>query len=220
MGNGAVTLAIVTWVILQVAAAGHPSLVGAVAVCATDARYEDDMHYQGGCLLSENLSWGSWLMHVLSQPPDPTALGSAAQPGAWREQWLARLSALEPLAAKWMRHPSRDDPYWAVGSARPHARDIRVPLLLLGGTHAGGYINSVAALAAEGATSAPVTALVGPWSHNYPHISPNGPQVRRPHLPTVVFWGVYGRRSLLRNVVLCNIVTLLKQLVLLLLTQC
>eukprot|EP00873_Tetraselmis_striata_P015498 jgi/Tetstr1/435762/TSEL_024655.t1 len=162
---------------LQVAAAGHPSLVGAVAVCATDARYEDDMHYQGGCLLSENLSWGSWLMHVLSQPPDPTALGSAAQPGAWREQWLARLSALEPLAAKWMRHPSRDDPYWAVGSARPHARDIRVPLLLLGGTHAGGYINSVAALAAEGATSAPVTALVGPWSHNYPHISPNGPQV-------------------------------------------
>ena len=158
---------------LQAATIGHPSLIGAVAVCATDQRFEDDMHYQGGCLLGENLNWGSWLMHTVSQPPDPQSVGEEN----WRSQWLSRLSTLEPLAAKWMRHSSQKDPYWDVGSCGTETvKNIRVPLLLVGGSKAGGYANSIPRLAAN-AVNSKVTTLMGPWSHNYPHISPNGPQV-------------------------------------------
>uniref|UniRef100_A0A061R6I9 Amino acid adenylation domain protein n=1 Tax=Tetraselmis sp. GSL018 TaxID=582737 RepID=A0A061R6I9_9CHLO len=173
--NGQVLMMGCSWggfTALQVAAAGHPALVGAVAVCATDKRYDDDMHYQGGCLLQENLSWGSWLMHTLSQPPDPTVVGE----DAWREQWLARLSALEPLSAKWMRHCRGDDGYWSVGSCCDQATNIKVPMLLVGGAAAGGYINSIPRIASN-AVNSKVTTVMGPWSHNYPHISPNGPQI-------------------------------------------
>lgn len=162
------------FIALQVAMKGHPALAGAVAVCASDRRFEDDMHYQGGCLLSENLSWGAWLMHTVSQPPDPASVGQ----GRWREQWLGRLGSLEPLAGRWMRHGMADDAYWAVGSSNAaKMAGIAVPLLLVGGSRAGGYINSIPRLAAKGAVGSKVTAVMGPWSHNYPHISPNGPQV-------------------------------------------
>ena len=41
---------------LQIAARQPPSLGAIVTVCSTDDRYTDDVHYMGGCLLSDNLS--------------------------------------------------------------------------------------------------------------------------------------------------------------------
>jgi uncharacterized protein len=73
-----------------------------------------------------------------------------------------------------MEH-SKEDAYWAQGSVKHVYGNIDVPMLLLGGTHGGGYHNSVARMA-EGITNAPVAAVVGPWSHNMPHVSPLGPQ--------------------------------------------
>ena len=49
-------------------------------VCSTDDRYADDAHYMGGCLLNENLTWGS-VLFTLNAP--------AARPGA-RRRALAR----------------------------------------------------------------------------------------------------------------------------------
>ncbi|SVA50447.1 uncharacterized protein METZ01_LOCUS103301, partial [marine metagenome] len=43
---------------LQVAALRPPSLKAIYSVCSTDDRYSDDVHYMGGCLLNENISWG------------------------------------------------------------------------------------------------------------------------------------------------------------------
>src|SRR6185295_16138301 len=44
---------------LQVAALRPPALKAIVTVCSTDDRYADDMHYMGGCLLNDNLWWGT-----------------------------------------------------------------------------------------------------------------------------------------------------------------
>jgi uncharacterized protein len=172
--NGQVVLFGVSWsgfIAMQVAALEAPpaALCGVISVCATDSRFADDMHFQGGALLTENLSWSSWLMHTLSQPPDPLTVGAG-----WLERWRVRASALQPLAPKWMGH-STEDLYWSAGSVKHRYDCISVPMLLVGGTHGGGYHNSIARMA-EACTRAPVTAVVGPWSHNMPHTSPLGPQ--------------------------------------------
>ena len=53
---------------LQVAARRPPELKAIITVCSTDDRYLDDVHYMGGCLLNENLTWGSVLMSLQRLP--------------------------------------------------------------------------------------------------------------------------------------------------------
>ena len=59
-----------------------PSLRAVCAVCATDERASDDMHWMGGSLLGENLAWGAWLLDSLAAPPVPVAssVGTASPP--------------------------------------------------------------------------------------------------------------------------------------------
>lgn len=59
-----------------------PSLRAVCAVCATDERASDDMHWMGGSLLGENLAWGAWLLDSLAVPPVPVAssVGTASPP--------------------------------------------------------------------------------------------------------------------------------------------
>jgi predicted acyl esterase len=84
-----------------------------VAACASDDRFADDMHYKGGALLSENASWGAWLLHTAAQPPDPLADGQTAAGGAdertWHARWLERLEALTPPHSRWLRHSAAED---------------------------------------------------------------------------------------------------------------
>jgi uncharacterized protein len=44
---------------LQVAARQPPALRAVITVASTDDRYADDVHYMGGCMLGDNLSWAS-----------------------------------------------------------------------------------------------------------------------------------------------------------------
>ena len=44
---------------LQVAARQPPALKAVVSLCSTVDRYNDDVHFMGGCLLGDNLDWGS-----------------------------------------------------------------------------------------------------------------------------------------------------------------
>lgn len=96
---------------LQVAALAPPALKAIVTTCASDDRYADDMLYMGGCLLNDNLQYGSTLLAGLAMPPDPLIVGNR-----WRDMWLERLSAIEiPPAGRWMQHSNRDA-YWRSGS--------------------------------------------------------------------------------------------------------
>jgi len=145
---------------LQIAALRPPALRSVVSVCASDDRYADDAHYMGGCLLNENFSWGAALFALVAQAPDPVLVGDG-----WREIWRDRLAAAEPFAARWLRHPLRDD-YWRHGSVCEDYGRIACPVYALGGW-ADGYSNAVPRLLANlpGARR----GLVGPWAHVYPH---------------------------------------------------
>ncbi len=51
---------------LQVAALRPPELGAIVTSCSTDDRYADDMHYMGGCLLTDSLDWGTMFQGLLA----------------------------------------------------------------------------------------------------------------------------------------------------------
>ena len=153
---------------LQVAARRPPALKAILVVCASDDRYADDAHYMGGCLLNENLNWGSVLFHSTAYPPDPAVVGDR-----WRALWQQRLQALPLFPAQWMRHPHRDD-YWRRGSVADDYGAIDCPVYVIGGW-ADAYTNAVPRLVAG--LSAPCKGLIGPWAHVYPHDGVPGPAI-------------------------------------------
>jgi putative CocE/NonD family hydrolase len=154
---------------LQIAALAPPALKAIVTTCASDDRFADDMHYMGGCLLSDNLQYGATLFTWLATPPDPAIVGDR-----WRQMWRERLAALdEPPAARWMRHPTRDA-YWRSGSVCENYAGISAAVLAVGGW-ADGYVNAVLRLL-EGLPG-PRKGLIGPWGHAFPHVGTPGPRV-------------------------------------------
>lgn len=153
---------------LQVAARRPPALKAIMTLCAADDRYADDAHYMGGCLINENLQWGSVLMAYNALPPDPEIVGEA-----WRAMWHERLEHATAFPARWMEHPHRDT-YWQHGSVCEDYGDIECPVYAIGGW-ADGYSNAVPRLLEN--LSAPRKGLVGPWSHMFPHQGQPGPTI-------------------------------------------
>lgn len=162
---------------LQIAARQPPSLGAIVTVCSTDDRYTDDVHYMGGCLLSDNLSWASTMFAYNSCPPDPAVVGEN-----WRELWLDRLENSGLWLETWLRHQHRDD-YWRHGSIDEDYSAVQVPVFAVSGW-ADGYSNAVFRLLAE--LDVPTRGLIGPWSHKYPHLGEPGPAIG--FLQEVVAW--------------------------------
>jgi len=76
--NGAVGMFGISWGgfnSLQVAAHAPAALKAIITVFAADDRYADDAHYMGGCLLNENLIWGTAFYMYNALPPDPEIVG-------------------------------------------------------------------------------------------------------------------------------------------------
>ena len=153
---------------LQVAALDPPALKAIITLCSTDDRYADDAHYMGGCLLNENMQWGSILMLYTALPPDPDVVGDR-----WREMWMQRLEALQPFPAVWMGHQARDE-YWRHGSVCEDYAAIKCPVYAVGGW-ADGYSNAIPRLMEN--LSCPKKGLIGPWAHTFPHDGVPGPAI-------------------------------------------
>ncbi|GAB3722020.1 CocE/NonD family hydrolase [Nocardiopsis nanhaiensis] len=153
---------------LQVAARQPESLRAIVTASSTDDRYSDDVHYMGGCLLSDNLSWASTMFAYNSCPPDPDLVGER-----WRQMWHERLEHSGLWLGTWLQHQRRDK-YWKHGSVAEDLSAVRVPVMAVSGW-ADGYSNSVFRLIAG--LDVPRLGLLGPWSHKYPHLGQPGPAI-------------------------------------------
>jgi uncharacterized protein len=153
---------------LQVASLQPPELKAIITLCSTDDRYADDAHYMGGCLLNENLTWGSVLLTFNAYPPDPELVGER-----WREMWMERLHNAVLFPEVWLRHPRRDE-YWEHGSVCEDYSRIRCPVYAIGGW-ADAYSNAIPRLL-QG-LSVPRKGLIGPWTHTFPHEGVPGPAI-------------------------------------------
>ncbi len=151
---------------LQVAVLDPAPLKAVITLCSTVDRYADDIHYKGGCLLNENLGWGSTMWAYSSRAPDP-----ALRPD-WRAMWLERLENEPFLPSVWLRHQRRDA-YWEHGSVCEDFSAIKAKVLAVGGW-GDAYKNAVPQLveALPGAKG-----IVGPWVHKYPHFAVPEPRI-------------------------------------------
>ena len=178
--NGAVGIQGKSWGgfnALQIAARRPPALKAIITAFSTDNRYTDDIHYMGGCLLNDNLWWGSIMLAYQSRPLDPQIVGPA-----WRERWLERLQTLPFFPALWLAHQRYDD-YWKHGSICEDFGAIECPVLAIGGW-ADSYTNAVPRLL-EG-LKVPRLGIIGPWGHLYPHDGVPGPAIG--YLQEAVRW--------------------------------
>ena len=146
---------------LQIAAMQPEELKAVITLCSTDDRYADDVHYMGGCLLTDNLSWASTMFLYNSCPPDPALAGDN-----WMDLWKERLKGSGLWLKKWLEHQHRDE-YWKHGSVCEDFSAIRCPVFAVSGW-ADGYSNAVFRLLQN--LDVPRKGLIGAWGHQYPHL--------------------------------------------------
>jgi len=150
---------------LQIAAKDTPHLKAIITVSSSDDRYADDVHYMGGCLLTDNLSWASTMFSYNSLPPDPAIVGDK-----WKKMWLDRLEGSGLWLRKWLQHQRRDE-YWKHASVAENYEAISCPVFAVSGW-ADGYSNTVFRLMEN--LQVPRKALVGGWGHKYPNFVGKG----------------------------------------------
>lgn len=153
---------------LQVAARRPEALKAIIVVAFTDDRYNNCVHYKGGCLLNDNMWWGTIMLAYQSRPGDPALIGDEQ-----RETWLKRMEEMPLWPAVWMNHQTRDD-YWKHGSICEDWSAIQCPVLAFGGW-ADGYTNSVLRIM-EG-LQVPRRGVIGPWAHLFPQDGTPAPAI-------------------------------------------
>lgn len=153
---------------LQIAAMQPPALKSIITICSTDDRYEDDVHYMGGCVLGEQLSWASIMFGRNTLPPDPNNVGDR-----WKSMWLERLQGSGLWLKNWLLHQRRDA-FWKHGSVCEDYSNIKIPVYAVSGW-ADGYCRSVLRLMEK--LNGPKKGLIGPWAHRYPHLGKPGPSI-------------------------------------------
>ena len=104
---------------LQIAARKPPELKAVSQSASTDDRYNDDVHYIGGCLLPEGISWAAVMLAYNARPPDPARVGER-----WREMWFERMDETPPFIEAWVTHQRRDA-FWQHGSICDSLRRCR-----------------------------------------------------------------------------------------------
>jgi uncharacterized protein len=178
--NGAVGMQGKSWSgfnALQVAARRPPALKAIITTFSTDNRYTDDIHFMGGCLLNDNLWWGSIMLAYQSRALDPVIVGPT-----WRDRWIERIETLPFFPTLWLEHQRYDD-YWKHGSICEDFGAIQCPVLVFGGW-SDAYTNAVPRLI-EG-LKVPRLGVIGPWGHIYPHDGVPGPAIG--YLQEAVRW--------------------------------
>ncbi|KAJ4249871.1 hypothetical protein NW762_012214 [Fusarium torreyae] len=153
---------------LQVAARRPPELKAVISICSTDDRYADDIHFKGGCILTENFTWAASMLAINSCPPDPALVGDE-----WRKLWLDRLKSGGFFAKEWHEHQRRDS-LWKHASICEDYSAIQCPVYLVGGWM-DPYTNTIFRMLEH--LECPKKGLVDPWGHKYPNFGRPGPQI-------------------------------------------
>ena len=140
---------------IQMALRNPPALKAIIAVDATEDLYQEDVHFIDGILHVD-----SWEMSQDLDNARPGAPDYVIDDAYFRDRFDT---------PPWMltyKRQQRDGPFWDRASAKGRYDDIRIPSLHIAGWY-DGYRDSVPRMLAN--LKAPVKAIIGPWSHAWPH---------------------------------------------------
>jgi len=146
---------------IQMALRRPPALKAILAVDATEALFNEDVHYIDGVFHVDEFELTMDLDEGRSGAPDfsldPRVIGP-------------RMNA-PPWSLLYLEH-QRDGSFWHAPFARP-IDQLSVPTFLIGGLQ-DGYRDSVARMLER--VKAPIKAWIGPWNHAFANESDYGPR--------------------------------------------
>jgi putative CocE/NonD family hydrolase len=152
---------------IHLAMRNPPALKAILAVDATDDLYQDDVHFMDGILHVD-----SWEM---SQDLDNARPGAPAY--RIDEVYFHDRFDTEPWMMTYKRQ-QRDGPFWDRTALKARYEAIRVPTFVIGGWY-DGYRDSVPRMLER--LEGSVKAIVGPWSHAFPHDAYPKPRIEWRH---------------------------------------
>jgi uncharacterized protein len=150
---------------IQLAAHRPPALRAIAPVYATDDRYSDDMHFDGGALCAFELT--NYPIRMIAMNALPPGLTGAGLENTWRR----RIEETPAWVLDWVRN-QQDGPYWRNGSLRPDYTRVDVPVFIVSGWR-DGYRTAGLRMAQNLGT--PWQLLAGPWAHFSPDSGVPGP---------------------------------------------
>lgn len=140
---------------IQMAMRNPPALKAIIAVDATEDLYQDDVHYMDGIMHLD-----SWEMSQDLDNARPGAPDYVIDEAYFRDRFDT-----EPWMLTYKKQ-QRDGPFWDRASLKGRYSDLRVPSFHIGGWY-DGYRDSLPRMLEN--LEAPVKAMIGPWSHAWPH---------------------------------------------------
>ena len=140
---------------IQMAGRNPPALKAIIAIDATEDLYQDDVHYMDGIMHLD-----SWEMSQDLDNARPGAPDYVIDEAYFRDRFDT-----QPWMMTYKRQ-QRDGPFWDRGSLRDRYETIRIPTFHIGGWY-DGYRDSLPRMLAN--VKAPVKAMIGAWSHAFPH---------------------------------------------------
>ena len=140
---------------IQMAVRNPPALKAIIAVDATEDLFQDDVHYMDGIMHVDSWEMSQDLYNALPSAPDYLI----------DEEYFKNRFDTEPWMMTYKRQ-QRDGPFWDRASARDKYDRIRIPSFHIGGWY-DGYRDSLPRMLKN--VEAPAKAMIGAWSHAWPH---------------------------------------------------
>jgi uncharacterized protein len=152
---------------IHMAMRSPPALKAILAVDATDDLYQDDVHFMDGMMHVDSWEMSQDLANAMPGAPD-----YAIDREYFRQRFDTR---------PWMltyKRQQRDGPFWDRTALKTRYDSIKIPTFLIGGWY-DGYRDSVPRMLEH--LASPVKAILGPWSHFYPHDAYPKPRIEWRH---------------------------------------
>ena len=134
-----------------------PALAAIIAVDATDDLYQDDVHFMDGGIHVDSWEMSMDLANAMPGAPDYTI----------DDAFFANRFDTRPWMFTYKRQ-QRDGPFWDRTALKTRYESIRIPTFVIGGWY-DGYRDAVPRMLEH--VQAPMKAIIGPWSHCWPHDS-------------------------------------------------
>jgi uncharacterized protein len=144
-----------------------PALKTFIALMATEALYQEDVHYMDGIMHTDSWMMSNDLNNSLPGAPEYKL----------DDDWLENRFNVKPSVYTYMQN-QRDSAFWDRASSLDKYDQIKIPSFHIAGWY-DGYRNSLPRMLKN--VKAPVKALIGPWDHDFPHNAAHNPQIEWRH---------------------------------------
>jgi putative CocE/NonD family hydrolase len=157
---------------LQMAQAGPPHLKAIIARCGTDDPYAEWTNPGGSPRNYMYEMYATFMTARNFAPPDPAELGDR-----WESAWAKRLEGNVPWGISFVEN-MKDGPFWRERAVRGRLGNVSCAVFVVDGW-ADWYNTPMLGIFAQ--LKGPRRALIGPWSHQWPHIALPGPRIDWEH---------------------------------------